>query len=113
MDSFDFDIRGAAGWVLGPDDARRRYSLFSLGEAVPSSSRNPRGPGAVALAAAGGAGGFGALRSLVLERNRIGARGMHALSREICCRGAFPLCGVEGRRSSDGTEADSSRGARG
>jgi len=40
--SFDFHIEGLAGLVLG-DKAKRRYSLMSLGEAIPSSSNEERG----------------------------------------------------------------------
>ena len=58
LDSFDFEIKGAAGWVLGPDDARRHYSLVALGEAVPAASKDPNGPGARALASVYFAYGF-------------------------------------------------------
>jgi hypothetical protein len=40
--SFDFHIEGLAGLVLG-DKAKRRYSLMSLGEAIPGSSKDARG----------------------------------------------------------------------
>jgi hypothetical protein len=40
--SFDFHIEGLAGLVLG-DKAKRRYSLMSLGEAIPGSSKDDRG----------------------------------------------------------------------
>jgi hypothetical protein len=40
--SFDFHIEGLAGLVLG-DKAKRRYSLMSLGEAIPGSSKDERG----------------------------------------------------------------------
>lgn len=46
--SFDFHIEGLAGLVLG-DKATQRYSLISLGTAVPASSRDPRGAGALSL----------------------------------------------------------------
>jgi len=40
--SFDFHIEGLAGLVLG-DKAKRRYSLISLGEAIPGSSNEESG----------------------------------------------------------------------
>jgi hypothetical protein len=40
--SFDFHIEGLAGLVLG-DKAKRRYSLISLGDAIPGSSKDARG----------------------------------------------------------------------
>jgi len=40
--SFDFHIEGLAGLVLG-DKAKRRYSLMSLGGAIPGSSKDGRG----------------------------------------------------------------------
>jgi len=40
--SFDFHIEGLAGLVLG-DKAKRRYSLMSLGEAIPGSSNEESG----------------------------------------------------------------------
>ena len=40
--SFDFHIQGLAGLVLG-DKAKRRYSLMSLGGAIPGSSNDARG----------------------------------------------------------------------
>ncbi|EOD35257.1 hypothetical protein EMIHUDRAFT_110803 [Emiliania huxleyi CCMP1516] len=49
--------------------------------------------GVAALAAAAAGGKLQLLSKLSLSANRIGDA-----AREICCRGAFPLCGVEGRR---------------
>ena len=37
--------------MLGKSESRRNYSMVSLGNAIPTSSRQPKGPGALALQA--------------------------------------------------------------
>ncbi|KAJ1454841.1 hypothetical protein M885DRAFT_521109 [Pelagophyceae sp. CCMP2097] len=48
IDSFDFRIQGAAGWIMGRK-AQERFSIISLGRFIPSASKDPSSPGAVAL----------------------------------------------------------------
>lgn len=47
-EGFDFDIRGAAGWIMG-DDSKERYSMVSLGRDVPRASKHPHSAGALTL----------------------------------------------------------------